>query len=334
MAALLVRAKIKFSGESGAVVASGIESDAATAKTPTFGHVRAALDIVNDELDDALFDPHAEHRPCGVLDRYEAAGMLLGDACGLPLMPARPQGLAIGNKARKMPPKIAAAIEAAKKRAKRRGADVAEAEAAVLRQPADIDIPSAAECVAAVMPAPAPALAPVAEPEPVAEGACRIVHVAAAPPPVTELPIPADELQVVESREMALALDAAADAERAWRDLDEWPEPDEDDEEYIHHQEEVERTTLAYRHRLQALWRVSPELAQFGASPAQLAQGLRASASNSTPCACGGGKRIAVMPWVLHRSEWGFCDCQDGGAQDYGGMLWQTRFDIMGQFGM
>ena len=60
-AALLARAKIKFSGENGAVVASGIEADAATADTPTYGHVRAAMDIVFNDLDGALFDPHAEH---------------------------------------------------------------------------------------------------------------------------------------------------------------------------------------------------------------------------------------------------------------------------------
>ena len=93
-AALLARAKVKFSDKSGAVVASGIKADAATADTPTYGHVRAAMDVVFNNLDEALFDPHAEHRPCGVLDRYEAVGMLLGDACGLPSMPARPHGLA------------------------------------------------------------------------------------------------------------------------------------------------------------------------------------------------------------------------------------------------
>lgn len=39
-----------------------------------------------------LFEPRAKHRPCGVLDRYEAMGMLVGDALGgyVPLLPARP----------------------------------------------------------------------------------------------------------------------------------------------------------------------------------------------------------------------------------------------------
>ena len=55
-AALLARAKVKFSGKSGAVVASGIKADAATADAPTYGHVRAAMEIVFNDLDDALFD--------------------------------------------------------------------------------------------------------------------------------------------------------------------------------------------------------------------------------------------------------------------------------------
>ena len=68
--------------------------------------------------------------------------LLVRDACGRPSMPARPQGLAVGYKARKLPAKITAEIEKAKKRAKaapkRRGECAAEVEAAVLRQPANI----------------------------------------------------------------------------------------------------------------------------------------------------------------------------------------------------
>ena len=47
-----------FSGESGAAVASGIKDDAATAERPTYGLVRAAIEVVFKELPDALF-----HRP-------------------------------------------------------------------------------------------------------------------------------------------------------------------------------------------------------------------------------------------------------------------------------
>ena len=50
-AALLARANIKFSGKAGAVVASGIKADTATAETPTYGHVRAAMEIVFNDLD-------------------------------------------------------------------------------------------------------------------------------------------------------------------------------------------------------------------------------------------------------------------------------------------
>ena len=100
-AAVQARSKIMFSGESGAAVASGIKDDAATAERPTYGLVRAAIEVVFKELPDALFDPHAEHRPCGVLDRYEAVGMLIGDALGLPLLPQRPHALNAGTDAQK-----------------------------------------------------------------------------------------------------------------------------------------------------------------------------------------------------------------------------------------
>ena len=81
-AAVQARSKIMFSGESGAAVASGIKDDAATAERPTYGLVRAAIEVVFKELPDALFDPHAEHRPCGVLDRYEPSACSLATRSG------------------------------------------------------------------------------------------------------------------------------------------------------------------------------------------------------------------------------------------------------------
>ena len=99
--ALKARAMIMFSGESGAPISTGIKEDAATCKEPTYGLCQHAMDVIFNDLDGALFDQFAAHRPCGILDRYEAVGMLIGDALGLPLMPRRPQGLAVGNKARK-----------------------------------------------------------------------------------------------------------------------------------------------------------------------------------------------------------------------------------------
>ena len=158
-AALILRSKVMFSGKSGAVVASGIKEDAATAETPTYGLVRAALEVVND-LDDVLFDQYAAHRPCGVLDRYEAVGMLIGDAVGLPLVPKRPHALAVGNKARKVVKEIPGETEKARKAAKRRGEDAAAAAAAVLRQPVELPLPTAAECTAAIASAAPPADGP------------------------------------------------------------------------------------------------------------------------------------------------------------------------------
>jgi hypothetical protein len=59
------RADVMFSGATGAAVPSG-ETTATTA--PTFGLVKDVI-VVIDALPDALFDRHAEHRPCGLLDK-------------------------------------------------------------------------------------------------------------------------------------------------------------------------------------------------------------------------------------------------------------------------
>ena len=71
--ALKARAALMFSGEAGEAVASGIKDDAAAAEKPDYGLVRGAIEVVND-LDDALFDAHAAHRPCGVLDAQASHG--------------------------------------------------------------------------------------------------------------------------------------------------------------------------------------------------------------------------------------------------------------------
>jgi hypothetical protein len=99
-------------------------------------------------LPDKLFDQRAVHRPCGLLDRYEAVGMLIGDALGLPLMPRRPHALAVGNRARKINPTIAAEMEKARKKARRRGEDESAAAAAALREPVALPLPTAEECTA------------------------------------------------------------------------------------------------------------------------------------------------------------------------------------------
>ena len=87
------RAEIKFSGRTGAVVASG--SVAATT-APTYGLVHDVATVI-EALPPELFDRHAEHRPCGLLCQRGAMGMLIGDVLGLPLLPwvlAEPVGKA------------------------------------------------------------------------------------------------------------------------------------------------------------------------------------------------------------------------------------------------
>ena len=81
--ALKERAAVMFSGNSGAPVASG---EAAAAKEPTFLLIRDAWTAI-ESLPAALFEKHAQHRPCGLLDQYEAVAMLIADFLGEPLLP-------------------------------------------------------------------------------------------------------------------------------------------------------------------------------------------------------------------------------------------------------
>ena len=66
-----------FSGATGAVVASG---DGKATSDKSFGLVSDVTFVIS-ELPDVLFDEHAEHRPCGKLDRCGARGMLACDLC-------------------------------------------------------------------------------------------------------------------------------------------------------------------------------------------------------------------------------------------------------------
>ena len=75
--ALKTRGGIMFEGKNGAAILSGIKADAASAEKPTYALCRAAIYVVFNVLPGVLFDPLAQHRPCGVLDRYEAVGMLI-----------------------------------------------------------------------------------------------------------------------------------------------------------------------------------------------------------------------------------------------------------------
>ena len=147
MEELQQRAKIMLSGKTGAAVASG---DGAATTALTYGLVRD-VGIVIAELETAipaLFDRHAEHRPCGLLCKLGFTGMIIGDVIGLPLLPfelAEP----IGKAASKLVGKIGALKQAARKKARRRGADAEEAAAAVLRRRVNLPLPTADEAKAA-----------------------------------------------------------------------------------------------------------------------------------------------------------------------------------------
>ena len=92
-----------------------------------------------------LFDiKDAPVRPCGKVDTYEAAGMVVGDLHGLPLIPARPHALAIGKKLQKLPAVIAADL---KKAAKRKEPERAQQD--VLNKPVKVELPTREECIAA-----------------------------------------------------------------------------------------------------------------------------------------------------------------------------------------
>ena len=83
LAELQRRAGIKFSGIAGAVVASG-SGPATTAAT--FELARDVRKVILG-LPAVLFDRSAKPRPCGLLCKLSAAGMLMCDVLGLPLTP-------------------------------------------------------------------------------------------------------------------------------------------------------------------------------------------------------------------------------------------------------
>ena len=154
------RAKFMFSGETGAVVASG-EGEATSA--PSLQLMCDVIEVV-ESLPDELFDRHAAHRPCGLLDRLGAYGMLLGDVVGLPLLPwvlAEP----IGKAAAKLKKKIPEKKKEVKKKAKRKGGDAEAAAAALLLRRVQLELPSA-DAIKATTRRIAKAARPPAEPPP------------------------------------------------------------------------------------------------------------------------------------------------------------------------
>ena len=132
-----------FSGESGAPVATskdGIIVELMQAHVPIIIGEVEALQKRRPEL----FDKDAPVRPCGKVDTYEAAGMVVGDLHDLPLIPARPYALAIGKKLQKLSVPLAADLKKADKRK-----DPEAARADVLTKLVKVDLPTREECIAA-----------------------------------------------------------------------------------------------------------------------------------------------------------------------------------------
>ena len=136
-AALQARSKIMFSGETGAVVASG---EPAATSAPSLKLYKDVIDVVQG-LPDELFDRYAPHRPCGLLDRAGATGMLIADVLGSPLLPwvlAEPIGKAVARRANT----IAEVKKKAKKKAKRKKADAEAAASAAVCRRVELALPS------------------------------------------------------------------------------------------------------------------------------------------------------------------------------------------------
>ena len=195
------RARIMLSGKTGTVVASG---DGAATTAPTYGLAKDVGLVITD-LEKAvpeLFDRHAEPRPCGLLCKLGAAGMLIGDVLGLPLVPwelAEP----IGKAAAKIVGKIAELKKAARKKANRRGTDPEAAANAVLRRRVTLPLPTADEIKAAARRlARAARSAPPAAPEPPP----------AEPPPPAPVPPPHEPLSPETQAQIAMAMSPEAAA--------------------------------------------------------------------------------------------------------------------------
>ena len=140
--ALQGRSSVMFSGATGAVVASG---EGAATSAPSNQLVEDVIKLI-EALPPELFDGTlpTKQRPCGLLDTYDAVGMLICDVLGLPPVPWT-LAKKIGRAAVKLPPKFSSEVKAAKKRAARAGADESKAAADVLRRVARLPIPSTAE---------------------------------------------------------------------------------------------------------------------------------------------------------------------------------------------
>ena len=301
-AALEKRAATMFSGTTGAPVASG-ESQAASA--PTRALCRDAFAVV-ERLPAALFDKTALHRPCGLLDQYEAVGMLIGDVVGMLLVPAGPIARAVGLKAFKNKEKIAAEVTKVRLAARRKGLDLAAAEAAVLGQAVQLPLPSAAERATAMraqQPKP-PSPAPTPDPTP------------AEPAPSAELCAPAPDKECVGGLSPSAAVAALCrgagshavgkaifeSSELEWEQMQLDRKPGQDGYDPVRFPD-YERNVVECTRNLQAALGVLKTLG-LGTCCNDFEMG---ACKHGTPCECGWTR--APWPWIVYQPGGPFCEC-------------------------
>ena len=324
-AALTQRAQKMFSGATGAVVASG-EGQATSA--PSHQLVKDTIEVVGG-LPPELFNQWAEQRPCGLLDTYDAVGMLICDVLGLPILPwslAKP----IGKAAVKLPAQVSGEIKKAKKAAARKGENVEEAAAGVLRRHVVLKLPTATEIarvwreiekaaqrssIAKQRPAEQPAADPpnlpnLPEPTPAAAPtpAPESPTPAPAAAPAAPAPAPAGVRRLFGSREASSAIIAVGYVEIYRAQLEEelnTGPSDFDHPDYVNLEAYLraflEQSETDYMERLRALESAFPRA--FSCCEAF----LTGKCVHGKSCEC--GWQQAPWPWVEHVPGGSFCDC-------------------------
>ena len=338
------RSIIMFSGITGEVVASGLE---AGMSMPTYGLAKHVIKVV-DDLEKAhpeLFDRHAKHRPCGLLDKYGAEGMLIGDVLGLPLIPwvlAEP----IGKRAAKLVKEIPNEIKKALKKAKRNGGNAEAAAAAVLRRCIILPMPSFVEIEAETrrqarasrsqVPPPPP---PPVPPPPPAESPTPPLPPPSVPLPSTTESTP-EQVDYTDAGDSTVAFWATArhpeipgyrgrpggdEAERFWNPERPPCVPSDHRPANLFNSREAAEASGAAGYAE----RVGPRPDEDGVDEYFCEETyevacvkhkhalcrLRAAFPEvdgedhlTRPCPCGRGS-LAVWPWVVQTKQLGFCDC-------------------------
>ena len=309
------RGDFMFSGATGAAVGSG---RGMATEAPTYGLAKDVFEVI-EKLPPELFARWAAHRPCGLLCKLSAAGMLMCDILGLPLPPfelAEP----IGKAAAKLLPKIPGEQAKAKKRAERRSEDKEAAAASVLRVAVRLPIPSAGDVARAwsqlsTVAAQPPAADPP-EPEPPTPESSAPEPMPAPPIPASEptsAPAPAPVKRLFGSREAAAAICDASEVEQYMANLEEelvvGPSgPSQDPwsgswyathEAYL--RASLEKSRVRYSESLRALKAAFPRVASC------CADFEAGKCAHGKSCECGWEQ--APWPWVVHVPGGRFCDC-------------------------